>query len=92
MDPADVLYGARLVEVQHQTAGELLCSAAGHLDSPPRRDVRSLHVALVALGVRGQPGAERVAGAVGVKVHAGEVHQGGFVYVHPQPVLHVHLH
>ena len=91
MDPAYVLQGARLVEVENKSACELLFCAAGELYRPPRGLGRGLYAALVAFCVRGEEAAHTVVVAVNEKVHTRIIYEGGFVYVDIDAFVRFHL-
>ena len=91
VDPADILDGTWLVEIEDKTAGKLLCGAAGHLDGSPWGIARGLHVALPALCVRGKEGTQSVGLPVDEKMHARIVHKGCLVDIHIIALVALHL-
>ena len=92
MYPGHVLIGARLVEIEHETAREHFLGAVGHLHRPPRSVARSLHITLPALGVRSEEGTEHQGFLIHVEVHAGVVVQGGLVDADIESVVRPHQH
>ena len=91
MDPGDVLDGAGLVEVEDEAGGQDIGGLLAHHHRAPRALAGRLEPPLDALGVRGEPGAERLRGLVVQEVRGRVVQHFGLVDVDVQAVVGLHL-
>ena len=89
--PAGVFNLARLVQVQYQARGQDVAGVVGNLYRAPGRVAGRLHVALLALGVGGEPRLKYHVLVVEVQAHARVVEQGGLVQVDVESVVGLHL-
>ena len=81
MDPAHILKGAGLVEVEDKAGGEHLGRAFADLHRPPGRPARCLEPSFHPLCIRRKPGAEGHLPGVQVEVHRGIIHHFRFVKI-----------
>ena len=91
LDPADILNGARFVEIQHKSGFQLLTGIVSDLNRSPRRLRRSLDRAFSSGRVRSQGSLESQRLRVDLQMHAGVIQKRGLVNIHVDSVVRLHL-